>query len=157
MLYGEERTLTIATAVLKDNLYKLGDLKKPLSQDDRGEIVSFLCRLILSYAPFFKSGSFELEREWRLVRATGVAGNGEMQFRAKSPFGLVAYSRFNLVPRARDEIDQQHASPSLLIPKITIGPGNETDALPRSFHTYEIFARNGFETEIKETKSSLRF
>lgn len=156
VLYGEERTLAIATAVLRDNLHKLSTLRKPLNQDDLRNVVNFLCRLILSYAPFFKSGSFQLEREWRLVRATGIEGDGQMEFRSKSPFGLVAYCKFNLAPRLDGEAPSKPGS-NPLIPRVTIGPGNETDELTRSSHTYELFAHNGFEILVGETKSSLRF
>ena len=143
---------------MNDNLHSIEGLSNPLNDDDFMDVVNFLCRLILGYAPFFKPGSFERESEWRLVRVTGLGGgDGEIQFRAKSPFGLLGYQRFSFKIPSGDESGELHPCPKDLIPQTITGPGNETDGWLRSGHAYELLFQNGLETLVSDTKSSLRF
>ncbi|MCP3389983.1 DUF2971 domain-containing protein [Bradyrhizobium sp. CCGB12] len=155
-LYGESTAINIATAVLKDNLHKLEAIERPITESNYNEVVSFLCRLTLGYAPFFKAESFEREREWRLVRATGIDGDNKMQFRSKLPFGLVGYLPFSLLAKKERQDQPNHNERNTLIPRLMIGPGNETTEFTRAAHAYRLLAQNGFDAEVGETSSSLR-
>lgn len=155
MIYGVDKALNIATAAVNDQLAVWHSFTSPLKTDERPKLSHFVSKLILSFAPFFKQESFQRENEWRLVKMTGIDDAGSI--RASKPFGLISYYEFNFNSTSNAQALGTEPVPIDLIPRIIIGPGNETVGLPRVDNPYTLLLRSGFETLVSESKSSLRF
>jgi hypothetical protein len=156
VIYGEEKAFGIAEALVKDNMLIWQSFKSPLSIEDIRNISNLVCRLILSFAPFFKPSSFEREDEWRLVRVATEKYFDDIDFRSSKAFGLVAYAKFNFKIDGRGRERRTGSVPSNLIPKVMVGPGNETPGVNKSRNPYDLLKGNGFKTLVSQSTSSLR-
>jgi hypothetical protein len=156
VIYGEEAALNIATAVVQDRRSTWQSFKSPLTVENTKKLSNYVCRLILSFAPFFKSSSFEREVEWRLVKVDLHENTEKMKFRANKIFGLMGYYEFHFKVDDRGKLRRTGSVPPNLIPRLMVGPGNETSGWLRSVNPYALLKQNGFETLVSQTKSSLR-
>ncbi|MGH6925853.1 MAG: DUF2971 domain-containing protein [Propylenella sp.] len=156
VMYGSDTAANVAAAVIDDNLHKLTSFKSPLPQQDINAISVFFCRLILQFAPFFKPASFAREREWRLVHVAGL-GDSRLHFRSHKAFGIVEYVEFGLMVDAQGKRRLTGAPPKALIPRVIVGPGNESDGWLKQSVPGELLATQGFEPRISESSSSYRF
>jgi Protein of unknown function (DUF2971) len=150
LFYGTNTALDIASAVLQDHPSLWESFKSPLSTDDVQTLSRTLCDLILHFAPFFKDASFKREEEWRLAKVTGLDGDGKMLFRASKSLGLVNYYEFKFEA-------EPGKIPTNLIPRVVIGPGNDTVGWPRGNNPSALLEKSGLMTDVSESKSSLRF
>jgi hypothetical protein len=150
VIYGAEKAKHVATSLVKDPgpLWQL--LEGPLTEENRNKCISLAFRLLLLFAPLFKPAAFESEKEWRLVKVSGVSGSKDTRFRPSKTFGVLAYNEFKL------KIDDDGSAPSHLIPRVVVGPGNQTEGVARASNVYELLEANGFETLVSESASSLR-
>jgi Protein of unknown function (DUF2971) len=139
VIYGEDKALSIATAVIEDQLSVWQSFKSPLAGDAPLKLTNFICRLILNFAPFFKPESFEREKEWRLVKITVQHGDGNMLFRASKAFGLLGYYEFKF---KTDSHGKAGSVPRKLIPRLVTGPGNETEGWLLSVNPYSLLERS---------------
>jgi hypothetical protein len=157
VLYGEQTAFDIATGVVSDQTSILDSFKSPLKTEDLRKLCRFVCDLILTYAPFFKPKAFERENEWRLIRTTGIQGGEQINFRSSKVFGLLGYYEFNLAPQSNRRGTTRKLLSSQLIPRVMVGPGNESEELRAVTNVSELLEQNGFETTVSASKSSLRF
>jgi hypothetical protein len=136
--------------VLQDHPSVWQSFKSPLRTEDARKLSPTICDLVLHFAPFFKDAAFKREEEWRLAKITTVDGDGKMRFRASKSRGLVNYYEFKF------EIEPGKI-PTNLIPRVMIGPGNDTEGLPRANNPYALLAKSGLKTLVSESESPLRF
>ena len=150
LLYGEDTALNVANGVLQDHLSLWKLFKSPLAPEDARNLTRTICDVILHFAPFFKHGSFRHEKEWRLAKITDVDGAGKMLFRTSKPLGLINYYEFKFET-------EPGKVPANLIPRVVIGPGNDTVGWTRANNPLTLLERSGFTTLVSESESSLRF
>jgi hypothetical protein len=151
VLYGSEPALNIATGYIEDYLSSWQSFTSPLSTDALNKLVHSIISVILQIAAFFKHRYFEREHEWRLIKVLGVADEETISCRTSKSFGLISYCSLDFKGETEAEF------PKNLIPRIIVGPGNETVDFLRNQNVLLVFNKNGFETGVSDSSSSLRF
>jgi hypothetical protein len=151
VLYGAEIALKIATGYVEDHLSSWQSFRSALSVDELNRLVRSIINVILQVAPFFKHEYFEREHEWRLVKVVGVADEDIISVRASKSFGLISYCSLDF------KGDTEAEFPKDLIPRVSVGPGNETVDFLRNQNVGLIFNKNGLVTSAFDSRSSLRF
>jgi hypothetical protein len=154
--YKNDDMSELADAIINDHAEVWEQFVSPLSQPNMSKLSNFACRLILRYAPFFKAHSFARENEWRLIKVIGI-GDASSEFRANELFGLVEYLRFNFKVDDKGKMRRTGSAPTHLIPRITVGPGNESEGWMAQRVPYELLDRQSMETRVSQSDSSLRF
>jgi hypothetical protein len=84
-----------------------------------------------------------------LIKLMGVDKADGTQFRSSAAFGILNYYEL--------QFDAGQTTSRELIPRIMIGPGNETVGFMRAHVPSTLFEKLGFCTLVEESKSSLRF
>ncbi len=151
VLYGSEPAVNIATGYVQDYLSTWQSFTSPLSRDALERLVRSIMNVILQVAAFFKHRYFEREHEWRLVKVAKVADEENISCRASRSFGLVSYCSLDF------KGDTEAEFPKDLVPRVIVGPGNETVDFLRNQNVLLIFNKNGFTTSVSDSNSSLRF
>jgi hypothetical protein len=151
VLYGSESALNIASGLVEDQLSTWQSFTSPLSKGDLEKLVRAIINVILQVGAFFKHRYFERENEWRLVKVLGLADQANIFYCGSKSFGLISRCRLNF------QGETEKASPKNLIPRIIVGPGNETVDFLRNQNVRLLFDQAGFDTGVSDSSSSLRF